>query len=124
MKHLTIHNLATKNFTLAVRGVFEAEPGDQIMLKSADGQDLFSVEVVDLWRGPLAHAPSVLLELSLDPLARTFTGLQTQLALYRDDPQEPTTMELEITMVVCTERKSAILRPTRHELTNLNGGQE
>ena len=79
MKRITIHNPCNLEGS-PVSALF---PGDEykaitereeVQLVDVNDQDLTYAEVLNVWVGPLAHVPAMLLEMAHDPLQRSFAG--------------------------------------------------
>jgi len=119
MKQVVIHNplyLEGSSFAHAFRGLLDIRQDQEIHLVDTQGQDLMFSTVVDIWQGMLAHVPAMLLELSSDPLQRTFTGLHTHLMLHRETDGQGTPLDTEITILVMKPKKSSIVRATSRDI--------
>ena len=128
MRQLTVHspvNLTGGNFTMILRGEKpeEAAPDAEFKLVDRRGQDLINAEVVDVWEGPLYHVPAILLEMAQDPLCRTFSGVQTQLAIYRENEEVATTPDIAVTVLIMRQKTSSILRATPSIMDRINKGR-
>ena len=83
--------IADGTFTVIVPGSRSAERGVRLQLHDS------VVELQGCWSGPLEAVPALLLECALDPVVRTFTGLQATLSseANRDlGPSDPVTVLL------------------------------
>lgn len=91
---------------------------DEVQLVSPSGQELIYAEVLDLFIGPLSNAPAILLEMTHDPLQRSFTGMHMHL-LARYTNGEAIAPEAAITILVLRPKQSTLIRPTTGQVQDL-----
>lgn len=115
MQTLTIHDLTgLKGRTAYVYlGKYDLKNGSEIKLVDAHGQDLCYGAVQDVWIGPLILVPALALELTGDPLQRTFAGLTAHLRARFDKPLD---QQSTISVVIFDVKDSTIIRPTNHDI--------
>ena len=124
MENITLHNpvnLQAPAISAAFQGdkLSKLRPGEEVKLVDSRGQELSYAEVIDIWAGPLANAPAILLEMSHDPLQRTFAGLHTHLGIYRAKGADVIQHGDALTILVLRLKKSTLIRPTQNEIGRL-----
>tara|TARA_R110002167_G_scaffold93122_1_gene249745 strand:+ start:3600 stop:3977 length:378 start_codon:yes stop_codon:yes gene_type:complete len=121
MKRLTIHNPANLQVghisaTFLGDEYRELKEREEVQLVDVNDQDLIFAEVLNVWSGPLSHVPALLLEMSSDPLQRTFAGLHMHLVARRSAAEIQITQESIVSVLVLGPKQSTILRPTMNDL--------
>ena len=122
MKHLILQtpdNIQKGTLASGYRGTVELSPGDEVQLVLASKQRIAYAEIVDVWTGPLGDVPAVLLEMSQDPLQRTFTGFHTSLVMTRTEEGETTEMSTPVSVVLYRPKTSTLIRPTAGQARKL-----
>ena len=96
----------------------DLEQGEEIQIQDSGGQDITYAEVLDMWSGPLSHLPACLLEMSHDPLSRTFTGAHTSLMLKTG---QPVALDAVVSILVIKPKTSTILRASAQQIAAQGG---
>lgn len=121
MKRITIHNPCNLNIgpiaaTLLGDDYRDLKSGEEVQLVTPADQDLMFAEVLNVWAGPLAHAPAMLLEMSHDPLQRTFSGVHMHLVARRDKQDTNIDQETVVSILVLRPKQSTLIRPTLNDI--------
>ena len=93
--------------------------GDEVQLVDPADQDLMFAEVLNVWEGPLAHIPAMLLEASNDPLQRTFAGVHMHLVARRTEQDLKIDQETVVTTLMLRPKQSTLLRPTMNDIKRM-----
>lgn len=122
MKQIIIYNPVNLSghhtFTAGFRGTMEKiSEGEDVQLVDTNGQDLSTVTVINRWQGALCDAPAILLEMSHDPLQRTFTGLHTHLVV---NGGEMAPLDSRITILAFEPKVSSLIRPSSSQIRKLS----
>tara|TARA_R110002153_G_C13114245_1_gene478032 strand:+ start:237 stop:617 length:381 start_codon:yes stop_codon:yes gene_type:complete len=121
MKRITIHNPCNLEGS-PVSALF---PGDEyksitereeVQLVDVNDQDLTYAEVLNVWVGPLAHVPAMLLEMAHDPLQRSFAGAYMHLVARRTEEDKVPNQETIVSLLVLRPKESTLLRPTLNDI--------
>tara|TARA_R110000737_G_scaffold47134_7_gene67093 strand:+ start:10353 stop:10730 length:378 start_codon:yes stop_codon:yes gene_type:complete len=121
MKRITIHNPANLEGA-PISAIF---PGDEykaivereeVQLVDPTDQDITYAEVLNVWVGPLAHVPAMLLEMSSDPLQRTFAGAHMHLVARRPEADKIPNQETVVSVLVLRPKASTLIRPTLNDI--------
>ena len=125
MRRITIHNpsnLDTGNIAAAFLGdgFRDLKSGEEVQLVDPADQELMFAEVLNVWAGPMTHVPALLLEMSNDPLQRTFSGLHMHLVARRGPDDEIPTQESPISVLVLRPKQSTLIRPTVNQIRGMS----
>jgi len=125
MKRITIHNPAnldvgTVSATFLGDDFKELKEREEVQLVDPSDQDLIFAEVMNVWSGPLIHAPAALLEMSNDPLQRTFSGVHMHLLARRPTQETQVTQESAVSILVLRPKQSTLIRPTLNDMKRLS----
>ena len=111
MKRIKLHNPTnlgggTVSATFLGEQGKKLADGEEVQLVDVNDQDLMFAEIVNAWVGPLVQAPASLLEMSHDPLQRTFAGVHMHLIARR--PTEETVVNQETVITILVMRDAAL----------------
>jgi len=124
MRRITIHNpcnldIGPISATFPGDGFRDLNASSEVQLVDANDQDLLFAEVLNVWSGPLAHVPAMLLEMSSDPLQRTFAGVHMHLVARREKQEDVINQETVISVLVLRPKQSTLLRPTLNQIKGM-----
>jgi hypothetical protein len=124
MRRITIHNPANLDIgpiaaTFIGDDFREMKAGEEVQLVDPADQDLIFAEVLNVWAGPMSHVPALLLEMSNDPLQRTFAGVHMHLVARRGPDAEIPTQESIVSILVLRPKQSTLIRPTMNDLKRM-----
>mgnify|MGYP003629899782 CR=1 FL=1 len=124
MRRITIHNPANLDVgpisaTFPGGDYRDLKMGEEVQLVDPADQDLMFAEVLNVWEGPLAHVPAMLLEMSNDPLQRTFAGVHMHLVARRAKQDDTVDQETVISILMLRPKQSTLLRPTMNDIKRM-----
>lgn len=124
--NITIHNpsnLDTGPIAAAFLGddYTSLRERQEVQLVGVNGEPLMFAEVLNVWSGQLALVPAMLLEMSNDPLQRTFSGLFMHLVARRATDETVVNQESVITVLVLRPKQSTLIRPTNNQIRKVTG---
>jgi hypothetical protein len=124
MRRIIIHNPANLDIG-PISAAFigddyrELKQGEEVQLVDPADQDLIFAEVLNVWSGPMSHVPAMLLEMSNDPLQRTFGGLHMHFVARREADDDIPTQDNVISVLVLRPKQSTLIRPTMNDLKRM-----
>tara|TARA_R110002153_G_scaffold66396_8_gene177519 strand:- start:533 stop:913 length:381 start_codon:yes stop_codon:yes gene_type:complete len=89
---------------------------EEVQLVDPADQDLTYAEVLNVWVGPLAHVPAMLLEMAHDPLQRSFAGAFMHLVARRATQETVINQETVVSLLVLRPKASTLIRPTLNDI--------
>lgn len=121
MRRITIHNpcnlqVGVISATFLGEDYRDVQPKEEVELVDLNDQQISYAEVLNIWCGPLAHVPAMLLEMSSDPLQRTFAGVHMHLVARREEQNQVINQESMISVLVLRPKQSTLLRPTLNDI--------
>tara|TARA_R110000764_G_scaffold36736_2_gene81996 strand:+ start:26016 stop:26396 length:381 start_codon:yes stop_codon:yes gene_type:complete len=124
MRRITIHNPSNLDVgpisaTFPGDSYRSLKPSEEVQLVDTADQELMFAEVLNVWEGPLAHTPAMLLEMSHDPLQRTFAGVHMHLVARRAKQEDVIDQETVVSILVLRPKQSTLIRPTLNQIKGM-----